>query len=113
MVPLQVLADIDNARNPMQLTRERLERAATENQFMNGKIVALDVRGFLPLFLFLCGCWVLDVLIASGLRFQSYRQHLDQALALSFPELVPHLRPPPSVSHTMHPSTQDVTSQGH
>ncbi|EKM80227.1 hypothetical protein AGABI1DRAFT_73213, partial [Agaricus bisporus var. burnettii JB137-S8] len=33
MIPMQVLTDIDNARNPMQLTRERLERAATENQF--------------------------------------------------------------------------------
>jgi mediator of RNA polymerase II transcription subunit 10 len=43
MIPMQVLADIDNSRNPMQLTRERLERAATENQFMNGKIAALDV----------------------------------------------------------------------
>jgi mediator of RNA polymerase II transcription subunit 10 len=43
LVPLQVLADIDNARNPMQLTRERLERTATENQFMNGKIAAVDV----------------------------------------------------------------------
>lgn len=43
MIPTQVLADIDNARNPMQLTRERLERAATENQFMNGKITAIDV----------------------------------------------------------------------
>lgn len=43
MIPLQVLADIDNARNPMQLTRDRLERAATENQFMNGKIVAIGV----------------------------------------------------------------------
>ncbi len=49
-IPLQVLADIDNARNPMQLTRERLERTATENQFMNGKIAAVDVR-VLP-------CWV-------------------------------------------------------
>lgn len=43
MIPMQVLSDIDNARNPMQLTRERLERAATENQFMNGKIAAIDV----------------------------------------------------------------------
>lgn len=43
MIPLQVLADIDGARNPMQLTRERLERAATENQFMNGKIAAIEV----------------------------------------------------------------------
>jgi len=43
MVPMQVLVDIDDARNPSQLTRERLERAATENQFMNGKIAAIDV----------------------------------------------------------------------
>ena len=43
MIPMQVLADIDNARNPLQLTRERIERAATENQFMNGKIQAIDV----------------------------------------------------------------------
>jgi hypothetical protein len=43
MVPFQVLADVDQARNPMQLTRERLERTATENQFMNGKIAAIQV----------------------------------------------------------------------
>ena len=35
--------DIDNSRNPMNLTKDRLERAATENQFMNGKIHALSV----------------------------------------------------------------------
>ena len=27
----------------MQLTKERLERSATEKQFMNGKIAAIDV----------------------------------------------------------------------
>lgn len=64
MIPIQVLTDIDNARNPMQLTRDRLERAATENQFMNGKIAAID----------------------------SYRQYLDEALVLSFPELGSHLQ---------------------
>ncbi|KAK2466336.1 hypothetical protein APHAL10511_001978 [Amanita phalloides] len=42
MIPMQVLGDIDNGRNPMQLTKERLERAATENQFMNGKIQAIE-----------------------------------------------------------------------
>jgi mediator of RNA polymerase II transcription subunit 10 len=47
MIPVQVLADIDNSRNPMQLTRDRLERAATENQFMNGKIAAIDVGIYL------------------------------------------------------------------
>jgi mediator of RNA polymerase II transcription subunit 10 len=70
MVPIQILADIDNSRNPMQLTRERLERAATENQFMNGKIAAID----------------------------SYRKHLDEALSQSFPELLPHLRGPSSTT---------------
>ncbi|KAK0484600.1 transcription factor subunit Med10 of mediator complex-domain-containing protein [Armillaria novae-zelandiae] len=65
-IPLQVLADIDNARNPMQLTRERLERTATENQFMNGKIVAVD----------------------------SYRKYLNAALIQSFPDLEEHLPPP-------------------
>jgi len=43
MIPMQVLTDIDNSKNPMQLTKDRLERAATENQFMNGKIAALTV----------------------------------------------------------------------
>jgi mediator of RNA polymerase II transcription subunit 10 len=43
MIPMQTLSDIDNARNPMQLTRERLERTATENQFMNGKIASIAV----------------------------------------------------------------------
>lgn len=47
MIPMQILSDIDNARNPMQLTKERLERAATENQFMNGKIAAIEVRATL------------------------------------------------------------------
>jgi hypothetical protein len=42
-VPMQVLTDIDNGRNPMHLTKDRLERAATENQFMNGKIKAIEV----------------------------------------------------------------------
>ncbi|KAJ7849090.1 transcription factor subunit Med10 of mediator complex-domain-containing protein [Mycena olivaceomarginata] len=65
MIPMQVLADIDNARNPMQLTRERLERAATENQFMNGKIVAIE----------------------------SYRNYLNEALIQSFPELEEAIRP--------------------
>ncbi|KAG5650384.1 hypothetical protein H0H81_012427 [Sphagnurus paluster] len=64
MIPLQILTEIDNARNPMQLTRERLERAATENQFMNGKIAAID----------------------------SYRKYLDEALVQNFPELAVHFQ---------------------
>ncbi|PIL36580.1 hypothetical protein GSI_00269 [Ganoderma sinense ZZ0214-1] len=74
-VPLQVLVDIDNSRNPMLLTKERLERAATENQFMNGKIHAIEFQrapgnGWVP--------W-------------SYRRMLDEALVQNFPDLGEHL----------------------
>jgi hypothetical protein len=40
---MQVLTDIDNGRNPMHLTKDQLERAATENQFMNAKIKSIEV----------------------------------------------------------------------
>ncbi|KAF7984826.1 hypothetical protein HWV62_10759 [Athelia sp. TMB] len=82
MIPIQVLADVDNAKNPMQLTRERLERAATENQFMNGKIAAID----------------------------SYRKYLDESLAHSFPELAPHLQPSPSIASTLSNDAQSATT---
>lgn len=59
MIPMQVLGDIDSAKNPMILTRDRLERAAAENQFMNGKIRAID----------------------------SYRGYLNDALLQTFPDL--------------------------
>jgi hypothetical protein len=49
LIPMQVLIEIDNGQNPMLLTRDRLERAATENQFMNAKIAALDVSHLLSL----------------------------------------------------------------
>ncbi|KAF7295186.1 Mediator of RNA polymerase II transcription subunit 10 [Mycena indigotica] len=71
MIPIQVLMDIDNARNPMQLTRERLERAATENQFINGKIVAID----------------------------TYRNYLNNAIAQCFPELEQVLDSEPTPTH--------------
>ncbi|KAH9950121.1 hypothetical protein B0H21DRAFT_724938 [Amylocystis lapponica] len=63
MVPMQALVEIDNSRNPVMLTKERLERAATENQFMNGKIHAID----------------------------AYRQHLDEVLCQTYPELAQYL----------------------
>ncbi|KAI0759714.1 transcription factor subunit Med10 of mediator complex-domain-containing protein [Trametes elegans] len=63
MIPMQVLMEIDNSRNPMLLTKERLERAATENQFMNGKINAIE----------------------------SYKRYLDEALVQNFPELQDYL----------------------
>lgn len=59
----------------MQLTRERLERAATENQFMNGKIAAIEVS--------LCS----PGSRSSAEREQSYRKLLDEALCQNFPEL--------------------------
>ena len=46
MIPFQILMDIDNGRNPMQLTKERLDRASAENQFMNGRIRAVQVCFF-------------------------------------------------------------------
>ncbi|KZT13201.1 uncharacterized protein LAESUDRAFT_631563, partial [Laetiporus sulphureus 93-53] len=66
MIPIQVLQDIDSARNPLVLTRERIERAASENQFMNGKIQAVD----------------------------EYRKHLDEMLSQNFPELTQYLSEP-------------------
>lgn len=79
MIPMQVLLDIDNAKNPMLLTKDRLERAATENQFMNGKIIAIEVFPQ-PRML----TRLLTVL-------QSYRSYLNDALVQTFPELAPHL----------------------
>lgn len=91
--------DIDNARNPVQLTRDRLERAATENQFMNGKIHAIEVRtqprSRQPLLITLrwlalhhSGWMAINVLLV-----KSYRSLLDASLAEHFPELAPHLEP--------------------
>jgi len=85
MIPMQVLADIDNSRNPMQLTKERLERAATENQFMNGKIAAINVRMIR----------LLPDIGALRYFYQSYRKYLDEAIAQNFPELESHLKGSP------------------
>ena len=63
-VPMQVLTDIDNGRNPMHLTKDRLERAATENQFMNAKIKAIEVCvGF---------CTFQGTLMSIGRAIESY-----------------------------------------
>ncbi|KZT39801.1 hypothetical protein SISSUDRAFT_984350 [Sistotremastrum suecicum HHB10207 ss-3] len=77
-IPIQVLADVDNARNPMILTRDRIERAALENQFMNGKIDAI----------------------------QTYTELLDSALEQAFPELSPYLNP--DSANTTESKTHDV-----
>lgn len=86
MIPMQVLAEIDNARNPMQLTRDRLERAATENQFMNGKIQAIKVRPVAP------RCYRDAEFVCS----QSYREYYNDALVQSFPDLKEYLLEPDS-----------------
>ncbi|EMD31815.1 hypothetical protein CERSUDRAFT_119386 [Gelatoporia subvermispora B] len=78
-IPIQVLADIDAARNPGVLTKERLERAATENQFMNGKIHAID----------------------------SYRNYLDEALEQNFPELSQYLQDREASASHMLPTPAD------
>ncbi|KAI0061703.1 hypothetical protein BV25DRAFT_1826429 [Artomyces pyxidatus] len=80
LVPMQILTDIDNGRNPMHLTKDRLERAATENQFMNGKIAAVRVQllSMLPF-------------TRELIRFKSYRTLLDEAIVQTFPELADHV----------------------
>ncbi|KAI9466567.1 transcription factor subunit Med10 of mediator complex-domain-containing protein [Lactarius psammicola] len=82
-VPMQILTDIDNGRNPMHLTKDRLERAATENQFMNGKIKAIE----------------------------SYRQLLDEALVQTFPDLAEVL--PSTNTSNPHPPLASLTNGEH
>jgi hypothetical protein len=43
-VPINVLREVDAGQNPEKVTREAVDRAVSENQFMNGKIRALQVR---------------------------------------------------------------------
>lgn len=94
MIPMQVLLDIDNAKNPMVLTKDRLERAATENQFMNGKIVAIEV----PLPHLRIPARSLTSIL------QSYRSYLNEALVQSFPELAPRLMSEVKVETASDPS---------
>ncbi|KAH8825153.1 transcription factor subunit Med10 of mediator complex-domain-containing protein [Flagelloscypha sp. PMI_526] len=79
-VPLQVLSDIDNSRNPLLLTKERLERVAAENQFMNGKMHAVE----------------------------RYNTLLEDALSETYPELSPYL--PSSSNQRPPEATQDPES---
>ena len=37
-------SDVDANRNPHLVTKERIERAAAENQFIKGKLGAIEVR---------------------------------------------------------------------
>jgi mediator of RNA polymerase II transcription subunit 10 len=71
----------------MNLTRERIERAAVENQFMNGKIAAVQVMEYA----LACPSDIFTILVS-----QSYKSLLDTALAEHFPELTPHLEGRPT-----------------
>ncbi|KAF9518407.1 hypothetical protein BS47DRAFT_296690 [Hydnum rufescens UP504] len=42
-IPMQVLRDIDSNRNPHLVTKDRVERAAAENQFTSGKLAAIEL----------------------------------------------------------------------
>ena len=88
MIPMEVLAEIDNSRNPMQLTRDRLERAATENQFMNGKIQAVKVSIGSTTPHSTLG------LIDGSAGSQAYRQVYNQTLLATYPDLAEHLNEP-------------------
>jgi mediator of RNA polymerase II transcription subunit 10 len=46
MIPIEVLREIDAGANPSRITSQRIERAVGENQFMNGKITAVQVSAF-------------------------------------------------------------------
>ncbi|TFK29315.1 hypothetical protein FA15DRAFT_677865 [Coprinopsis marcescibilis] len=63
-IPQKVIQYIDNAKNPTQVTKEVIERAATDNQFLNGNIVALN----------------------------SYRELLNEELCKQWPELETQLK---------------------
>ena len=82
MIPMQVLSEIDNGKNPMQITRDQIERAAAENQFMNGKIAALTVKKPSSLN-------SMDFHIFSA---QSYQKLLVESLCQNFPDLQEHLK---------------------
>jgi len=66
-VPMQVLRDIDANRNPHLVTKDRIERAAAENQFTSGKLAAIE----------------------------SYRALLGTALSESFADLEPYIHQGP------------------
>lgn len=62
----------------MALTKDRVERAATENQFMNGKIHAMEVS---------CPYFAFDLYdLSLILPFQSFRSLLDDTIREHFPE---------------------------
>ncbi|KDN40546.1 hypothetical protein RSAG8_08018, partial [Rhizoctonia solani AG-8 WAC10335] len=65
-VPLEVFADIDQNKNPNNITKNRIDDTAAENQWINGRLHAIE----------------------------SYRNMLGEALYEHFPALQPHLPAP-------------------
>ncbi|KAG8739538.1 hypothetical protein FRC11_000662 [Ceratobasidium sp. 423] len=70
-VPLEVFADIDQNKNPNNITKNRIDDTAAENQWINGRLHAIE----------------------------SYRNMLGEALYEHFPALQPHLPPPPGANN--------------
>ncbi|CAE6430982.1 unnamed protein product [Rhizoctonia solani] len=70
-VPLEVFADIDQNKNPNNITKNRVDDTAAENQWINGRLHAIE----------------------------TYRTMLGEALYEHFPALQPHLPPPPGASN--------------
>ncbi|CAE6427040.1 unnamed protein product [Rhizoctonia solani] len=70
-VPLEVFADIDQNKNPNNITKNRVDDTAAENQWINGRLHAIE----------------------------TYRNMLGEALYEHFPALQPHLPVPPSGSN--------------
>ncbi|KAH7334523.1 transcription factor subunit Med10 of mediator complex-domain-containing protein [Rhizoctonia solani] len=65
-VPLEVFADIDQNKNPNNITKNRVDDTAAENQWINGRLHAIE----------------------------TYRNMLGEALYEHFPALQPHLPAP-------------------
>lgn len=67
----------------MFLTKDRVERTATENQFMNGKIQAIKVY-----------CRRRDTILGAyhlDFNVQSYRSLTNTSLKEYFPDIAPYL----------------------
>ncbi|KAG8736504.1 hypothetical protein FRC11_002604, partial [Ceratobasidium sp. 423] len=70
-VPLEVFADIDQNKNPNNITKNRIDDTAAENQWINGRLHAIE----------------------------THRNMLGEVLYEHFPALQPHLPPPPGANN--------------
>ena len=74
--------EIDGGHNPNQVTKDRIERAVGENQFTNGKIIAIKVGSSKA---------QSNLTRLQWFHSQSYRDLLGAAIVEHFPDLAPHL----------------------